>query len=114
MPSMKRVALALALASMVPAMTFAQTGIGPLANKMANAAKNFDVADKDRDGFLTKEEATSGATPFIGAHFDKIDKNHVGKVSKQDVMDYIQSIRRPAPHATEAAPAAASSSVKPG
>ncbi|TBR40700.1 EF-hand domain-containing protein [Dyella terrae] len=100
--------LALALGAAMPVM--AQSGYGAIANKMANAAKNFDVADKDHDGFLTKEEANSGSTPFIGAHFDKIDKNHAGKVSKEDVVEYIKSVRKPAP---AAAPAAAGSTAKP-
>lgn len=113
--TMRYLLLGLALGAAAPVSVFAQAGLGPLANKMANAAKNFDIADKDHDGFLTKEEASSGATPFIAAHFDKIDKNHVGKVSKQDVGAYIQSIRKPAPAtAPAAAPAAASSAVKPG
>lgn len=110
MRTMRYLVLALALGAVIPAVSQAQTGLGPLANKMANAAKNFDIADKNRDGFLTKEEASSGSTPFIAAHFDQIDKNHTGKVSKEDVAEYIKSIRRPSP---AAAPAAAGSSAKP-
>jgi len=65
--------------------------------------KNFDIADKNKDGLLTKEEAEKGPVPFIRAHFDAIDKDHKGTVSKQDVIDYVKSMqqghRAPAPAA---------------
>ncbi|WP_430391733.1 EF-hand domain-containing protein [Dyella sp. 20L07] len=81
----------------------AQIGLGSIANQAANAAKNFDAADKNHDGLLTKEEAEKGHVPFIRAHFDEIDKTHRGVVSKQDVADYVRSLQN-------ASPAAASSS----
>lgn len=82
----------------------AQTGLGPIANQYKNATKNFDIADKNKDGLLTKEEAEKGPVPFIRAHFDEIDKNHRGVVSKQDVVDYIKSLQQ-----EHSAPATASS-----
>ncbi|WP_199098924.1 EF-hand domain-containing protein [Dyella sp. ASV21] len=84
-------------------VSHAQIGLGSMANSTANIVKNFDIADKNHDGLLTKEEAEKGPVPFIRAHFDEIDKTHRGVVSKQDVQDYIRSLHK-------AAPAAASSS----
>jgi Ca2+-binding EF-hand superfamily protein len=75
----------------------AQTGLGGIANQYQNIAKNFDIADKNHDGLLTKEEAEKGPVPFIRAHFDEIDKTHRGVVSKQDVADYVRSLQKPAP-----------------
>ncbi|WP_130619075.1 EF-hand domain-containing protein [Dyella amyloliquefaciens] len=92
-------ALALATA------TQAQIGAGYLANQVDVAAKNFDIADKNHDGLLTKEEAEKGPVPFIRAHFDEIDKTKRGVVSKQDVFDYVRSMQKPS-----GAPAPASSS----
>ncbi|AHX15064.1 hypothetical protein CH75_19020 [Dyella jiangningensis] len=95
-------ALALATAAQ------AQIGAGYLATQMDVAVKNFDIADKNHDGVLTKEEAAKGPVPFIRAHFDEIDKAKRGAVSKQDVFDYIRSMQNPS--AQKPAPAAASSS----
>lgn len=83
----------------------AQIGAGYLATQMDVAVKNFDIADKNHDGVLTKEEAEKGPVPFIRAHFDDIDKAKRGTVSKQDVFDYIRSMQQP-----RQAPAPASSS----
>lgn len=81
----------------------AQIGMGAITNQYDKASKNFDIADKNHDGLLTKEEAEKGPVPFIRAHFDAIDKNHRGAVSKQDVADYIKSMheqKAPAPAST--------------
>jgi len=94
-------ALALATAAQ------AQIGAGYLATQADVAVKNFDIADKNRDGVLTKEEAAKGPVPFIRAHFDEIDKAKRGTVSKQDVIDYIRAMQNPA--SRKPAPAAASS-----
>ncbi|WP_243040229.1 EF-hand domain-containing protein [Dyella sedimenti] len=94
--------LFLAGALALVATAHAQTGLGGIVNQAQNAMKNFDIADKNRDGLLTRQEAEDGPVPFIRAHFDAIDKNHRGAVSKQDVADYLQSLHR--------TPAAAASS----
>jgi len=99
--------LIVALATTVAAGALhAQIGLGSMANQAAIAVKNFDIADKNHDGLLTKQEAEKGPVPFIRAHFDQIDKNHRGTVSKQDVVDYVQSLQGKKP-ATAAEPAAA-------
>lgn len=97
-------ACALALATAAQA----QIGLGNLATQADVAVKNFDIADKNHDGVLTKEEAAKGPVPFIRAHFDEIDKAKRGTVSKQDVIDYIRSMQNPA--SQKPAPAAASTS----
>jgi|SRR5579859_7238972 len=98
---MRRSHLFLAACATFVAITaaHAQIGMGSIANQASNAAKNFDIADKNHDGLLTKEEAEKGPVPFIRAHFDAIDKNHRGAVSKQDVADYVHSLQKPAPAA---------------
>lgn len=93
-----------ALAAFAVTASHAQTGLGAIVTQAQNSMKNFDVADKNKDGLLTKEEAEKGPVPFIRAHFDAIDKNHRGVVSKQDVVDYVKSLQHP-----QAAPAVAGS-----
>jgi len=95
-------AIALALAAPVAA----QTGLGYMAKKLDVAVKNFDAADRNHDGLLSKEEAQNGNVPFIAKHFDQIDREHRGQVSKEDVANYLKSLTRPAP-------AGAASSAKP-
>lgn len=95
----------------------AQIGLGNIANQYQNWEKNFDIADRNRDGLLTKQEAQHGPVPFIRAHFDEIDKQHRGVVSKQDVAAYIRSLQKPAPakatsSAKESTPAKESAPAK--
>lgn len=101
-----RVALMVVMGIGFPALASAQAGVGRLASKLDVVSKNFDAADRDHDGLLTKDEAKAGNVPFIARHFDQIDREHRGKVSKQDVAAYLQSRVRPAP-------AAASTAAKP-
>ena len=74
----------------LPTWSVAQTGAGQVAKSMREIDKNFDVADKNRDGKLTRTEAQSGATPMIANHFDAIDADHKGYVTKADVHAFIQ------------------------
>ncbi|WP_445145136.1 EF-hand domain-containing protein [Dyella sp. Tek66A03] len=94
---MHRTRLAVALLAMLFAVaaSHAQSGYGGIANTAQNLMKNFDIADKNHDGLLTRKEAEK--VPFIKAHFDQIDTTHRGSVSKQEVRDYISSLQRPAP-----------------
>lgn len=94
--------LAAALALAAPAG--AQTGLGYMAKKLDIAVKNFDAADRNHDGLLSKEEAQKGNVPFIARHFDQIDREHRGQVSKEDVANYMKSLTRPAPAASSAKP----------
>ena len=98
--------LALALAGNLASMPqlHAQTGMNRLAQRMDQAQKNFDMADVDRDGRLTREEARKGRVPYIRDHFDAIDSSHQGSVSKQDVIDYIHARQRQAHPSTGTPP----------
>ena len=98
------IALAAAL-SLAAGTSMAQTGLGYLANKADVAMKNFEAADRNHDGLLSKEEAEAGKTPFIAKHFEQIDREHRGQVSKDDVVAYVQSLRRPAPAGAASSPA---------
>ncbi len=88
-----RLVLATLVALAAAASVHAQTGLGGITNQYQNIAKNFDIADKNHDGLLTKDEAEKGPVPFIRAHFDEIDKTHRGAVSKQEVADYVRSLQ---------------------
>jgi len=98
----RRIAL-IALAIAAAGAAQAQTGLNRLAGTLDRMQKNFDIADKDRDGLLTREEAKNGPTPFIYRHFDAIDRAHRGQVSKDDVAAYLHSLQRPAPAASSSA-----------
>lgn len=74
----------------LPMVSIAQTGLNQVAKSVRQIDKNFDVADKNRDGKLTRTEAQSGATPFIANHFDAMDTGHKGYVTKTDVHAYIK------------------------
>jgi hypothetical protein len=74
----------------LPMVSIAQTGLNQVAKSVRQIDKNFDVADKNRDGKLTLAEAQSGATPFIANHFDAMDTGHKGYVTKADVHAYIK------------------------
>lgn len=82
-----RAMLALALAAALPTALPAQQGLNELGRNMKMLDKNFDAADRNHDGMLTRQEAQ--AVPFIARHFDAIDLHHRGEVSKQDVHAYV-------------------------
>lgn len=88
----------------LPTLSVAQTGGAQVAKSIREIDKNFDVADKNRDGKLTRAEAQSGATPMIANHFDAIDTDHKGYVTKADVHAFIRR------NLTRGYPAPASSS----
>jgi hypothetical protein len=82
---------ALATAS-VALPVLAQTGLNEVARAVQAMDKNFDIADKNHDGLLTKQEAQEGPVPFIARNFDAIDTAHRGTVSKQQVHAYIAAM----------------------
>jgi hypothetical protein len=101
-----RVILVLATLAGLPMTVLAQTGLNEIAQAVKSMDKNFDIADKNRDGLLTRQEAETGPVPFIARNFDAIDTAHRGTVSKKDVHAYIAAMltrsSQPAP-ATSAA-----------
>lgn len=82
-----RAMLTLAVAAGLPTALPAQQGLNELGRNMKMLDKNFDAADRNHDGMLTRQEAQ--AVPFIARHFDAIDANHRGEVSKQDMRAYV-------------------------
>jgi Ca2+-binding EF-hand superfamily protein len=78
----------------------AQNGLGRDPSDLTILSRKFDVADRNHDGRLTREEASNGPVEFIRENFDAIDKNHLGYVTKQDVLEYINSTQHPAPATT--------------
>lgn len=52
--------------------------------------EKFKSADKDGNGSLSKEEAQQGM-PQLAKNFDKIDANHDGQVSRDEIKQYYQS-----------------------
>ncbi|GGA10696.1 EF-hand domain-containing protein [Dyella caseinilytica] len=84
-----RVILLLIVIAGVPLTSTAQTGLNEIARAVKVLDKNFDIADKNHDGLLTKQEAENGPVSFIARNFDAIDTKHRGVVSKEDVHAYI-------------------------
>jgi hypothetical protein len=86
----------------LPAALPAQTGLSGITRSVKILDRNFDIADRNRDGKLSRKEAQDGPVPFIAAHFDAIDAAHTGLVSKKDVHAYIARMlmrSQPAPAA---------------
>ncbi len=52
--------------------------------KLQKLEQRFKAANKAGDGKLTPEEAKAGM-PFVGKHFDQIDKDHKGYVTMADI-----------------------------
>ena len=53
------------------------------AEAKAKAAARFKAADKNGDGFLSKDEAA--ALPMLARHFDTLDTNKDGMLSPEEV-----------------------------
>lgn len=51
----------------------------------------FNAADKDGDGALTREEAANAGMGRIVDNFDRIDTNHDGKVTRDEIRAMIRS-----------------------
>ncbi len=90
---MRRIATVIVTAIILggsPMTSIAQTGLNQVAKSVREIDKNFDAADKNHDGKLTREEAKSGSTPLIANHFDAMDDGHKGYVTKADVHAFIR------------------------
>lgn len=55
------------------------------AQKKAN--ERFDKADDDKDGFISKDEATAHL-PFIAEKFESYDKNKDGKLTWEEFIGH--------------------------
>jgi hypothetical protein len=87
-----RIILALIVLAGTPAVAWAQTGLNEIARAVQAMDKNFDAADKNHDGMLTRQEAEAGQVPFIAKYFDAIDVTHRGSVTKREVHTYIATM----------------------
>ncbi|MFZ0872053.1 MAG: EF-hand domain-containing protein [Rhodanobacter sp.] len=90
MPRMMLVVLAFAAYAVSPSFALAQAGLSGISTSVMTLDKNFDIADRNHDGLLSKDEARAGHVPFIVKNFDAIDTQHRGLVSKDDVHDFIK------------------------
>lgn len=100
--------LLLAAFAAAPA-AMAQNGLGNISDQARMASKNFDIADRNHDGLLSRDEANRGPVPFIRNHFDAIDTAGKGQISKQDVAAYLGTMnggRRPPPATSTPPPVA--------
>jgi hypothetical protein len=90
MRRMAAVIFAVVVMGGVPTWSIAQTGLSQVAKNVREIDKNFDAADKNHDGKLTREEAQSGSVPLIANNFDAMDTGKKGYVTKADVHAFIQ------------------------
>lgn len=103
---MPRSALLLTLALLLPAAAQAAPGLAGFYTSLRDLHKQFDAADRNHDGLLTREEAENGHIAFIVNNFDHMDRQHRGAVSKQDVDAFIKArIDKHVEKAEEAKPA---------
>jgi Ca2+-binding EF-hand superfamily protein len=69
----------------------AKTALGDAPASLSQKAKapvtsDFDKADRDNSGMLDKTEAAAMAD--VGVHFDAIDTDRNGKVSREEIQAY--------------------------
>jgi hypothetical protein len=69
----------------------AQSGFGGIVATVDKLDRNFDAADRNHDGLLSKEEAKAGHVGFVVSNFDGIDTAKRGLVSKNDVHAFIRN-----------------------
>lgn len=50
----------------------------------------FDAADKNDDRALTKSEAEAGGMRHVAKHFDRLDANRDGKVSREEMRALVR------------------------
>lgn len=82
----KAAAVAAILVSyMSAAPAFAQA----TAEQIQKFTDRFNAADKDHDGKLTLAEAKDGM-PMVARNFDKIDTEHTGAITLQQIAAFIQ------------------------
>ena len=92
--------LVLGVSVAAPLPAFAQNGLGGIIDSVNRLDRNFDAADRNRDGLLSRKEAAAGHVAFVARNFDAIDTAKRGQVSKDDVHAFIQDWlmrRQPAP-----------------
>lgn len=78
---MKRTLIVVALAAAFPLTVLAQSTNAPGKEK----GPSFNQFDKDRDGYVSREEAKSSRD--LSSRFSQLDKNNDGKLSAQELGD---------------------------
>lgn len=53
--------------------------------------EQFNSADKNGDGALTRSEAQSANLPRVVEHFDRIDTNRDGKVTREEIRMLVRA-----------------------
>jgi len=108
--------LAILLAAMLlPLTAFAQTA--PAASPAAPAKpprqtfrEHFDSANTTHDGHLTLDQAKEAKWTAVVRRFDKMDANHKGFVTAQDIYNEFARERAEKAKATGTAPSATAGS----
>lgn len=88
-----------ALSAMSVALSVAMTGLPGLAQAQYSKGTyetRFTSADKNKDGKLSRAEASAGLTPTVNKEFDKMDANKDGFVTRQERDDWMRSQKPPA------------------
>jgi hypothetical protein len=75
---------------MAPQGGYGQPQGGPM-QAGARHAPMFDMANVTHDGRLTRDQAQAGGMIHIAQHFDQIDAEHKGYVTKQDIRAWRQA-----------------------
>ncbi|VVE01127.1 calcium-binding EF-hand [Pandoraea capi] len=60
-----------------------------LQARRATFERYFKAADKDGDGYLSRDEAAA-SEPFLYQHFNEIDVNHDGKLSPAEIRSFFR------------------------
>lgn len=63
-------------------------GASRIEQFQARLDERFGAADQDKDGWVTRAEAEAGM-PFVARHFDQIDTQGKGRLSKDDIVAYV-------------------------
>jgi low affinity Fe/Cu permease len=85
----KVIVISVAIVCAVPSIGLAQTGLGRTVKQASQQLhQKFLKADKDKDGFLTLDEARAGNLRSTTKHFADIDTERTGKVSEKQIQDY--------------------------
>ncbi len=63
------------------------------SHRRRTLAERFAAANTTHDGHLTADQAKAGRMNAIVRDFDKIDKNHRGYVTMDDIRDYNRARR---------------------
>ncbi len=56
------------------------------------ARARFAEADRNGDGLLSRDEM-AGLRPMLARHFDRIDTNHDGQASEQELADALRRLQ---------------------